>query len=37
VVILAGAAFGLLAAAVSLSVVGSLGWALFGGLDFILG
>lgn len=37
VVILAGAAFGLLAAAFSLSIVGSLGWALFGGLDFILG
>jgi hypothetical protein len=37
VVILAGAAFGLLAAAFSLSVVGSLGWALFGGLDLIFG
>ena len=36
-VILAGAAFGLLAAAFSLSVVGSLGWALFGGLDLIFG
>lgn len=34
-VILAGAAFGLLAAVFSLSVVGSLGWALFGGLDWI--
>jgi hypothetical protein len=37
VVILVGAAFGLLAAAFSLSVVGSLGWALFGGLDWIFG
>jgi hypothetical protein len=36
-VILAGAAFGLLAAAFSLSIVGSLGWALFGGLDWIFG
>ena len=34
-VILAGAAFGVLAAIFSLSVVGSLGWALFGGLDWI--
>ena len=37
VVILAGAAFGLLAAAFSLSVVGSLGWALFGGFDLLFG
>ena len=37
VVILVGAAFGLLAAAFSLSVIGSLGWALFGGLGLIFG
>jgi len=37
VVILAGAGFGVLAAAFSISVVGSLGWALFGGLDWIIG
>lgn len=36
VVILAGAAFGLLAAAFSLTVLGSLGWALVGGFGWIL-
>jgi hypothetical protein len=37
VVILAGAAFGVLAAAFSLTIVGSLGWALLGGFDWIFG
>lgn len=36
VTILAGAAFGLLAAAFSLAILGSLGWALVGGIDRIL-
>ena len=36
VVILAGAAFGVLAAAFSLSVLGSVGWALGGGFGWFL-
>jgi hypothetical protein len=36
VVILAGAAFGVLAAAFSLSVLGSVGWALVGGFGWFL-